>query len=177
MPQVITAFSVAAHDTLPNVGDLIQHRMARRTDSEALAYEDGLALGGENPPSPAEQPADAAVADLAQRAACSIWSLGKGAGARRLSEVSCRAAIQLLVVQACGEVYARSCSCMPPSSVVVLLDILRQISGHAADVDADIGMRHSLLLAQAADKVRGNIGTGPTVTCGVRVRCDATAGC
>lgn len=176
MPQVITAFSVAAHDTLPNVGDLIQHRMARRTDSEALAYEDGLALGWENPPPP-EQPADAAVPDQAQRAACSIWSLGKGAGARRLSEVSCRAAIQLLVVQACGEVYARSCSCMPPSSVVVLLDILRQISGHAADVDADIGMRHSLLLAQAADKVRGNIGTGPTVIGRVRVRCDATAGC
>lgn len=42
---------------------------------------------------------------------------------------------------------------MPAAAAVVLLDVLRSIATHAATVDADIGLRHSLLLAEAADKV------------------------
>lgn len=55
--------------------------------------------------------------------------------------------------QACGEVYAKNARHMPAPAAVLLLDVLRSISTHAGSVDADIGLRHSLLLAQAADKV------------------------
>lgn len=157
------------------------------------------------------------------------WSLGEGAGARRLAEVKVRAAVQLLVVQvrtdnlqrlaaagpccfvsasasilqmydcprrcsqsrihavlamgtqslcrscpsvmlaalmgpmsscaaarslqACGEVYGKNARHMPPAAAVMLLDVLKSISTHSGSIDADIGLRHSLLLAQAADKV------------------------
>ena len=146
----MTAFSQAAGDTLPNVSELIQHRMARRTDSGGTgAHSDPVA--GSPPPrggSSSGSPTAAAAAGAERR-----WSLGEGAGARRLAEVGVRASIQLLVVQACGEVYRQQSRVMPPGAVVVLLDTLRGIASHAATVDADVGMRHSLALALAADKV------------------------
>ena len=52
------------------------------------------------------------------------------------------------------------------------------LANSAAEWDALLdGGDYFAVLAQAADKVRGNIGTGPTVIGRVRVRCDATAGC
>ena len=40
-------------------------------------------------------------------------SLAAGAGARRLAEARCRAAVQLLLVQACGEVYVSHAPRLP----------------------------------------------------------------
>lgn len=70
-----------------------------------------------------------------------------------MAEVHVRSGIQLLLVQACSEVYAQHSKVMPPPAAVLLLDTLKGMASHAAAVDADAGLRHSLLLAQAADKV------------------------
>lgn len=177
---MLGALSSAAGDTLPNVSDLIQHRMVRRTnDAEEYASaagaagEAGAADGGDlREQFGVQSPAAAAAMRAAGAAASpraqqqgqpprlsarerrpSLFSLGQGAGARRLAEVHVRAAIQLLLVQACSEVYTQHSRLMPPGAAVVLLDTLRGIANHAASVDADGGLRHSLLLAQAADKV------------------------
>ena len=131
----MSAFSRAAGDTLPDVSALIQHRMARRTSS---APGHSLAGGSVSAGSPTSD---------------RRWSLGVGAGARRLAEVHVRASIQLLIVQGCGEVYRQLSRAMPPAAAVQLVDTLRGVASHAAAVDADIGLRHSLLLAQAADGV------------------------
>lgn len=187
---MLGALSSAAGDTLPNVSDLIQHRMVRRTnDAEEYASSTGAAgeadasdrgdlreqFGVQSPAAAAALRADgqngAAASPRAQQQQGrprrlsererrpSLFSLGQGAGARRLAEVHVRAAIQLLLVQACSEVYTQHSRLMPPGAAVVLLDTLRGIANHAASVDADGGLRHSLLLAQAADKV----GSGPQV--------------
>jgi hypothetical protein len=67
----------------------------------------------------------------------------------------------LPVLQSCGEVYAKNARHMPSAAAVMLLDVLRSIATHSGSIDADIGLRHSLLLAQAADKVwRGVQGRG-----------------
>jgi brefeldin A-inhibited guanine nucleotide-exchange protein len=81
------------------------------------------------------------------------WSLGTGAGSRRLHEVKCRAGTQLLLAQACGEVYASHSRNLPTTAAVALLDVLQSIAQHATLVDADVGLRHSLTVAQAADGV------------------------
>jgi len=80
-----------------------------------------------------------------------LWSLGKGAGARRLAEVKCRAGVQLLLVQATSEVYAAHSRTIPTGAAVALLSVLQRIAEHATNVDADVGLRHSLSMAQAAD--------------------------
>jgi hypothetical protein len=171
---MLQALSTAAGDTLPNVSDLIQHRMTRRTH-DSSEYEDGGGgssdglrqhFGVQSPPAAVA----AAVARLRGSEddsggdgtprrqvdrRSSIFSLGGGAGARRLAEVHVRSGIQLLLVQACSEVYAQHSKVMPPPAAVLLLDTLKGMASHAAAVDADAGLRHSLLLAQAADKVRG----------------------
>ncbi len=162
---------------MPNVSDLIQHRMARRTsDVEAVApphhQQQHAALhaaaaegsdvslreqySGHSPMAAAEggfgsSPRFGGSGGHDRRP--SLFSLGGGAGARRLAEVHIRAAIQLLLVQACSEVYTQHSRIMPAAATVALLDVLRGIASHAASVDADAGLRHSLLLAQAADKV------------------------
>lgn len=84
------------------------------------------------------------------------WSLGDGAGARKLSEIQCRASVQLLLAQACGEVYSAHSRNMPKASAIALLDILKGISEFSIKLDADEGLRHSLLMAQAADNVPEN---------------------
>jgi len=81
------------------------------------------------------------------------WSLGKGSGARRLSEVKCYAGTQLLLAQACGEVYAAHSRSIPTPAAIVFLRILHDVAERAIEVDADVGLRHSLLMAQAADSV------------------------
>lgn len=175
--QVLGALSTAAGDTLPNVSDLIQHRMVRRTnDTDEFAPSAAASagagdlreqLGVQSPAAAAAAAAGSGSLSASPRAQQpgrptalsererrpSLFSLGQGAGARRLAEVHVRAAIQLLLVQACSEVYTQHSRLMPPGAAVVLLDTLRGIASHAASVDADGGLRHSLLLAQAADKV------------------------
>jgi brefeldin A-inhibited guanine nucleotide-exchange protein len=178
--MMLGALSAAAGDTMPNVSDLIQHRMARRTSDveapalhhqqhaapHAVAAEDSdvslreqysghspLAAAGDSfGGSPGGSPRfDGSGSGRDGRH--SLFSLGEGAGARRLAEVHVRASIQLLLVQACSEVYTQHSRIMPAPATVAVLDVLRGIASHAASVDADAGLRHSLLLAQAADKV------------------------
>lgn len=164
------ALSSAAGDTMPNVSDLIQHRTSRRTNTDP----EYSGSGGSAAPPLADEPSlreqysvlspSAAAAEArgspggsprlsSRERRPSLFSLGEGAGARRLAEVHVRAAIQLLLVQACSEVYTQHSRTMPAPAAVALLEILRGIASHAASLDADAGLRHSLLLAQAADKV------------------------
>ncbi|PSC72251.1 brefeldin A-inhibited guanine nucleotide-exchange 2-like [Micractinium conductrix] len=164
--MMLGALSTAAGDTMPNVSDLIQHRMSRRTNdtdeyspSAAGNGSSGGEEGGEptlrehfgvqSPPAGATAGAGRAALDRRP----TLFSLGAGAGQRRLADVHVRAAIQLLLVQACSEVYGQHSRIMPAAAAVLLLDTLKAIASHAASVDADGGLCHSLLLAQAADKV------------------------
>ncbi|CAL8462959.1 g2493 [Coccomyxa elongata] len=80
-------------------------------------------------------------------------SLSSGSGARRLAEARCRAAIQLLLVQACGEVYASHAPRLPQAAAILMLDALAAVAEHARDIDADLDLRRSLAAAQAAGKV------------------------
>lgn len=120
-------FSSAVDDTMPHAADLIRQRMDHRRSGVGIDGGDDSAGSG--------------------------WSLGQGAGARRLSELKCRASVQLLLAQALGEVYAAHSRRIPTSAAVACLDALQKISEHAIAVDADAGLRHSLMLAQAADAV------------------------
>lgn len=81
-------------------------------------------------------------------------TLSQGSGARRLAEVRCRAAIQLLLVQASGEVYAAHSQRLPQAAAILMLDALADMAQHARDVDADLDMRRQLAAAQAESKVR-----------------------
>lgn len=80
-------------------------------------------------------------------------TLSQGSGARRLAEVRCRAAIQLLLVQASGEVYAAHSQRLPQAAAILMLDALADMAQHARDVDADLDMRRQLAAAQAESKV------------------------
>jgi len=122
----------SATDTMPQVADLVWQQSDPPHDLEgSQEYEEAPA----SPPAPR------------------TWSLGEGLGARRLAEVHCRASVQLLLVQAAGEVYARHCRRLPGSAVVILLDVLRGISTHARVVDGDMEVRRALANKQAADGV------------------------
>ncbi|KAL0026445.1 hypothetical protein WJX79_010345 [Trebouxia sp. C0005] len=81
------------------------------------------------------------------------WSLSEGAGSRRLGEVRTRAAIQLLLVQACGEIFHVHSRRLAPDAVTGILDVVRQLADHARQVDKDMGLRRQLAAAQAHDKV------------------------
>lgn len=80
-------------------------------------------------------------------------TLAQGSGARRLAEVRCRAAIQLLLVQASGEIYAAHSQRLPQAGAILMLDALAEMAQHARDVDADLDMRRLLAAAQAESKV------------------------
>lgn len=82
------------------------------------------------------------------------WSLSEGAGSRRLGEVRTRAAIQLLLVQACGEIFHVHSRRLAPDAVTGILDVVRQLADHARQVDKDMGLRRQLAAAQAHDKVQ-----------------------
>jgi len=122
-----TALLQVSKQTSPRVVDLVRLRMEKRVAG-------GQNQGGEK--------------------VASVWSLGDGAGARRLAEVKVHASVQLLLVQACGDAFLNHISIVPSSAAIKLLDIMKDISSHAACIDADVGLRHSLLMAQAADKVQ-----------------------
>ena len=178
---MLRALSTATGDTLPNVADLILHRMTRRTNDTEYEVTAGGSFGGtiaaagggggggglreqfgvQSPPAAAARGGGATPGGSPRRhidRRPSLFSLGEGAGARRLAEVHVRAGIQLLLVQACSEVYTQHSRAMPAPAAVLLLDTLKGIASHAAAVDADAGLRHSLLLAQAADKVGWQLG-------------------
>jgi len=80
-------------------------------------------------------------------------SLVRGSGARRLGLAKCRATIQLLLVQASGEVWAAHGHRLQASAVKQLLDVLQSIGAHARAVNADGDLRRELALAQMRDQV------------------------
>ncbi len=84
---------------------------------------------------------------------CVQWSLSEGAGSRRLGEVRTRAAIQLLLVQACGEIFHVHSRRLAPDAITGILDVVRQLADHARQVDKDMALRRQLAAAQAHDKV------------------------
>ncbi len=96
-------------------------------------------------------------------------SLASGSGARRLAEARCRAAIQLLLVQACGEVYASHAPRLPQAAAILMLDALAAVAEHARDIDADLDLRRSLAAAQAAGKVGARICAVGALTASARV--------
>ena len=81
------------------------------------------------------------------------WSLSEGAGARRLGEVRTRAAIQLLLVQACGEIFHLHGRRLAAEAIQGILDVVRQLADQARQVDQDMPLRRQLAAAQAHDKV------------------------
>jgi len=82
------------------------------------------------------------------------WSLSEGAGSRRLGEVRTRAAIQLLLVQACGEIFHVHSRRLAPDAIIGILDVVQQLADHARQVDKDMSLRRQLAAAQAHDKVQ-----------------------
>ena len=90
---------------------------------------------------------------LLKVAICVQWSLSEGAGARRLGEVRTRAAIQLLLVQACGEIFHVHSRCLAEDAITGILDVVKRLADHARQVDKDMALRRHLAAAQAHDKV------------------------
>ena len=82
------------------------------------------------------------------------WSLSTGAGARRLGEARTRAAIQLLLVQTCGEIFHVHGRRLAADALTGILDVVKQLADHARQVDKDMQLRRQLAAAQAQDKVR-----------------------
>jgi len=64
-----------------------------------------------------------------------------------------RAAVQLLLVQACGEVHTVHAARMPGPALAVMLDTLEALSAHARRIDDDMTLRRALAFAQAEDQV------------------------
>lgn len=64
-----------------------------------------------------------------------------------------RAAVQLLLVQACGEVHAVHAGRMPAAALTRTLDTLEQVSEHARHINDDMALRRALAFAQADDQV------------------------
>ncbi len=64
-----------------------------------------------------------------------------------------RAAVQLLLVQACGEIYGAHRATMPPAALATMLQLLATVAAHARGVDDDQRLRHAIALAQAEDQV------------------------
>lgn len=80
-------------------------------------------------------------------------SLARGSGARRLNLAKCRSSIQLLLVQACGEIWSSHGHRLEQQAVVVLLDILAQIGTNARAINGNGDLRRELALAQMRDEV------------------------
>jgi len=72
----------------------------------------------------------------------------------RCAQVRVRAAVQLLLVQACGEIYGAHRSAMPPAALATMLQLLASVSAHARGVDDDQRLRHAIALAQTEDQAR-----------------------
>ena len=97
----------------------------------------------------------AAAGPLTLPPAAVQWSLSEGAGARKLAEVRTRAAIQLLLVQACGEIFTVHGQRLSLAATSAMLDVLQQVADHGRAVDSDAHLRRTLAVSQAEDKVGG----------------------
>jgi hypothetical protein len=64
-----------------------------------------------------------------------------------------RAAVQLLLVQACGQIYEAHSSRIPQPALEMVLKALQLVSKHAREVDDDMELRRALAFAQAEDQV------------------------
>ncbi|CAD7702431.1 unnamed protein product [Ostreobium quekettii] len=84
------------------------------------------------------------------------WTLRQGKGARRLAEVRCRDAIQLLLVQATGEIYSHHCKLLDGDLTAYLLRTLRTIASRSRATDCDTGLRQCLAVQQAEDAIPGD---------------------
>eukprot|EP00210_Caulerpa_lentillifera_P001785 g1715.t1 len=81
------------------------------------------------------------------------WTLRHGVGSRRLSEVRCRAAVQLLTVQAIGEIYKTHHTVLDTPLLQKLIVSLETISLHSRKVDTDIQIRQFLAVLQSEDHI------------------------
>ena len=126
---ILEAFASATSDTIPDVEALLSLRSEHRRSESPKAGE-GINL-----------------------TAAPSWTLESGAGARRLAELRCRASVQLLMAQACGELYAAHPQSINVTSMTKILDLLEQISSRCVQINGNMGLRESLSLAQTADNV------------------------
>jgi hypothetical protein len=81
------------------------------------------------------------------------WSLNPNLFKPPSAQVRVRAAVQLLLVQACGEVHAAHAARMPVAPLVEMLDTLERVSGAARAANDDMPLRRALAFAQADDQV------------------------
>ncbi len=88
-----------------------------------------------------------------------MYSLREGIGARRLTKFRSQAAVQLLLMQSCSDVYIRQHKHMPQGSVSDVMRTLDWIASNARDVDSDTALRKRLAMQQAEDKVRASAHT------------------
>jgi len=120
---ILDSFVSTVNDTVPDIEGLLRYRSESKATSPT------------------------------QEGTQSAWTLGSGVGARRLAELKCRASVQLLLAQACGELYAAHSQHIDSPLLVRVLDILEEISERCVQVDGNMGLRESLALAQTADGV------------------------
>ena len=120
---ILDSFVSTVNDTVPDIEGLLRYRSESKATSPT------------------------------QEGTQSAWTLGSGVGARRLAELKCRASVQLLLAQACGELYAAHSKHIDSPLLVRVLDILEEISERCVQVDGNMGLRESLALAQTADGV------------------------
>ena len=66
-----------------------------------------------------------------------------------------RAAIQLLLVQACGEIFTVHGQRLSLAATSAMLDVLQQVADHGRAIDSDAHLRRTLAVSQAEDKVGG----------------------
>lgn len=81
--------------------------------------------------------------------------LESASGSRMLSLVRCRATVQLLLVQTCGDVHSQHWQRIPNIALLTMLDLLQYISTASRDLDADMELRRQLACRQAEGQVRG----------------------
>ncbi len=71
-----------------------------------------------------------------------------------LGLVRCRASVQLLLVQTCGDIHSQHWQRMPTAALMSMLDILQFISSSARDIDADMQLRRELAFRQSEGQVQ-----------------------
>jgi len=135
-PQLDAAAWAAAFDALSEVVE------DTRPDAEELVTPPARSVPAPDGP-PAGSPAPLRVA----------YTLREGLGARRLGRFRCHASVQLLLTQACGELYGRAHRHMGPAPTRRLLDAVAGVAANARRQNADGGLRRRLAAAQLADGV------------------------
>ncbi|KAI8465270.1 MAG: hypothetical protein J3K34DRAFT_525495 [Monoraphidium minutum] len=81
------------------------------------------------------------------------YTLREGVGMRRLARFRVHAGVQLLLVQAMGEVYGRDTGRMPARVVLQLADALAAVGEHARAANTDGPLRRRIAALQAEDRV------------------------